>query len=108
MSFADNIKRICALRGTSLTTLVKTVKHSSSFVTRINNGSLPTESEMVEMARILNCSVIDFFDDDHEFDNKTLKLTEDEIDIILAFRSMPRRRQHEFMVEIYGTDIETK
>lgn len=32
MTFAENIKRICAERGTNLTTVVKKVKGSSSLV----------------------------------------------------------------------------
>lgn len=65
MTFAENINRICAEKGTSLTALVKTVKGSSSFATAINTkGSLPKESELLEMAKILGCSVMDFFKDD--------------------------------------------
>lgn len=60
MSFKDNINRICLERGTNLTSIVKQVKGSSSFTSSINKGSLPKEDEMVKMAKLLNCSVIDF------------------------------------------------
>ena len=64
VAFADNINRICAERGTNLTAVVKKVKGSSSFVTAINKGSLPKENDLIELARELNCSVIDFFADE--------------------------------------------
>lgn len=51
MTFSENIKRICAERGTNLTAVIKKVKGSSSFVTAINKGSLPKETELVELAR---------------------------------------------------------
>ena len=56
MSFKENINRICLERGTNLTAVVKQVKGSSSFTSSINKGSLPKEDEMVQMAKILNCS----------------------------------------------------
>ena len=65
MTFAENINRICAEKGTNLTAIVKAVKGSSSFATAINTkGSLPKESEMLEMAKLLECSVMDFFADE--------------------------------------------
>lgn len=66
MSFKENINRICLERGTNLTAVVKQVKGSSSFTSSINKGSLPKEDEMVQMAKILNCSVIDFFMDEED------------------------------------------
>ena len=54
MTFAENINRICAEKGTNLTAIVKAVKGSSSFATAINTkGSLPKESEMLEMKKPL-------------------------------------------------------
>ena len=67
MTFAENINRICAEKGTNLTAIVKAVKGSSSFATAINTkGSLPKESEMLEMAKLLECSVMDFFADEED------------------------------------------
>lgn len=66
MSFKENINRICLERGTNLTAVVKEVKGSSSFTSAINKGSLPKEEEMVAMAKILHCSVIDFFMDEED------------------------------------------
>ena len=55
MTFAENIKLICAERGTNLTAVVKAVKGSSSFATTINRGFLPKENELLEMAKLLGC-----------------------------------------------------
>lgn len=101
MTFADNIKRICAERGTNLTAVIKKVKGSSSFVTAINKGSLPKESELIELARELNCSVMDFFADEEDLSSKAQPQNEDEVDIIKIYRSLSRRSKHEFMSMVY-------
>ena len=80
MTFAENINRICAEKGTNLTAIVKAVKGSSSFATAINTkGSLPKESEMLEMAKLLECSVMDFFADEEDLP-ETKPANEDEED----------------------------
>ena len=101
MTFADNIKRICAEKGTNLTAVIKKVKGSSSFVTAINKGSLPKENELIELARELNCSVMDFFADEENFVSKEQPQNEDEEDILRIYRSLSRRSKHEFMSMIY-------
>lgn len=101
MTFAENIKRICAERGTNLTTVVKAVKGSSSFTTQINKGSLPKEHEMLEMAKILNCSVMDFFADEEDLEPQAIAHDEDENDILRVYRSLSRRTKHEFMSMVY-------
>ena len=97
MSFKENINRICLERGTNLTAVVKAVKGSSSFATSINNGSLPKEREMVEMAKLLHCSVIDFFMDEEDLAPQNEPQNEDEADILRIYRSLSRRAKHEFM-----------
>lgn len=101
MTFADNIKRICADRGTNLTAVIKKVKGSSSFVTAINKGSLPKESELIELAHELNCSVMDFFADEEDLIDRVVSENEDEEDILRIYRSLSRRDKHEFMAAIY-------
>lgn len=108
MSFKENINRICLERGTNLTSVVKTVKGSSSFVTSINNGSLPKEREMVEMAKILHCSVIDFFMDDEDIAPPNKSQNEDEVDILRIYRSLSRRDKHEFMSMVYKFESKGK
>ena len=100
MTFRENIKRICAERGTNLTAVVKTVKGSSSFVTQINKGSIPKESDMLEMAKVLNCSVMDFFADEEDL-APVQPADEDEADILRVYRSLSRRAKHEFMSMVY-------
>lgn len=101
MTFADNIKRICAEKGTNLTAVIKKVKGSSSFVTAINKGSLPKENELIELARELNCSVMDFFADEENVVSQEQPQNEDEEDILRIYRSLSRRSKHEFMSMIY-------
>lgn len=103
MDFKENINRICAARGTHLTAIVKEVKGSSSFATAINNGSLPKETELVEMAKILQCSVMDFFADEEDLapSTKNPPQNEDEEDMVRIYRSLSRRNKHEFMTMVY-------
>lgn len=101
MSFRENINRICIQRGTNLTAVVKQVKGSSSFTSAINKGSLPKEDEMVEMAKILHCSVLDFFMDEEDLAPQNEPQNEDEKDILRIYRSLSRRTKHEFMAMVY-------
>ena len=102
MTFAENINRICAEKGTNLTAIVKAVKGSSSFATAINTkGSIPKESEMLEMARLLGCSVMDFFADEEDIPHSAAPADEDEEDILRIYRGLSRRAKHEFMSMVY-------
>ena len=101
MSFRENINRICIQRGTNLTAVVKQVKGSSSFTSAINKGSLPKEDEMVEMAKILHCSVLDFFMDEEDLAPQNEPQNEDEKDILRVYRSLSRRTKHEYMAMVY-------
>lgn len=101
MSFRENINRICIQRGTNLTAVVKQVKGSSSFTSAIDKGSLPKEDEMVEMAKILHCSVLDFFMDEEDLAPQNEPQNEDEKDILRVYRSLSRRTKHEFMAMVY-------
>lgn len=101
MTFAENIKRICAEKGTNLTAVVKKVKGSSLFVTAINKGSLPKESELLEFAKELGCSVMDFFANEEDLVPQPKPQNEDEQDILKIYRSLSRRAKHEFMSMVY-------
>ena len=99
--FAQNINRICSQRGTTLTSVCKTLELSTSKVTAWNNGGLPKEGVMLMLADALNCSIMDFFaDDDDLYAEKKVK-DEDEEDILRIFRSLPRRAKHDFMSMVY-------
>lgn len=110
MTFADNINRICKEKGTNLTDVIKKVKGSSSFATAINKGSLPKEKEMAEMAKILNCSVMEFFSDSETVEKykQQSQLSDDEKDIIRIFRMLNRPQQHTFMAAMYECEQNVK
>jgi len=102
MTFAENINRICSEKGTNLTAIVKAVKGSGSFTSAINKkGSLPKECEMVEMAKLLGCSVMDFFADEEDLLHELKPVNEDEKDILRIYRSLSRKSKHEFMAMVY-------
>lgn len=101
MTFQENINRICAERGTSLTTVIKKVKGSSSMTTAINKkGSIPKETDLIALAKELECSVMDFFADEEDIPPVKPR-DEDEADILRVYRGLPRRAKHEFMSMVY-------
>lgn len=99
MTFRENINRICKERGTTLSAVTRSMGLSSSKVTAWNNGSLPKEEVLLSLAQALNCSVMDFFDDEDLPETKPAN--EDEEDILRIYRSLPRRAKHEFMAMVY-------
>lgn len=107
LTFADNINRICKEKGTSLTAVVKRIKNGqSSYTTAINHrGSIPKQKELLELAKILDCSVSDFFSDEDDILASRVR-DEEERDIISIYRSLSRRDQHEFMTIVY--DFESR
>lgn len=107
MDFSDNFNRICRERGTTPTALLKELGVSTNKVTRWNNGSLPKQEMLVRLAHELNCSVMDFFQDEGDLlDSKDFALSEDERDIIKFYRILTLREQHIFMARMY--DYENK
>lgn len=97
MTFRENINRICKQRSTTLTQVCKDLDISTSKVTAINKGSIPTEDMMLRFAKHLECSVMDFFTDYEEIS----EYSGDEKDIIRIYRSLSRRNKHEFMAMVY-------
>lgn len=100
MNFAENLKRICSLRGTNPTALCKELGLSTSKVSAWYSGSLPKQEIMVQLAQKLDCSVMDFFADEDEV-YETRATNEDEEDILRVYRGLSRRAKHEFMAMVY-------
>ena len=99
MTFAENINRICAERGTNLTAVIKQIKNGqSSYTTAINKrGSIPNQEELLALAKILQCSVMDFFADEEDLCcAKAVPENEAEEDILKVYRALPRRAK--FMI----------
>lgn len=105
--FGKNLKRICNEQGTSPTKVVVELGYSNSKVNMWNNGSLPKAEMLVKLAEKLNCSVMDFFKTEDEWETAQATPTnEDEEDILRVYRSLSRRSKHEFMSMVYT--FETK
>ena len=100
--FGKNLKRICNEQGTSSTKVVVELGYSNSKVNMWNNGSLPKAEMLVKLAEKLNCSVMDFFKTEDEWETAEARPTnEDEEDILRVYRSLSRRSKHEFMSMVY-------
>lgn len=94
MTFAENINRICKEKGTTLTVVVKEVKNSSSMTTAINKHKcIPKENDLIAFAKLLGCSVKDFFSDEVEPDEKRPKTetTAKEKLLLAAYRKVTER-----------------
>ena len=102
--FADNLKRLCTLNNTTPTALCKALGLSTSKVSAWNNGSLPKQEVMLQLAKRLNCSVKDFFADKADDLKKVEPANDDERDILAIYRKLSRRDRHEFMSIVYGFD----
>ena len=92
--FGKNLKRICKQRGTSPTKVVTGLGFTNSKVNMWNNGSLPKAEMLVLLAQALNCSVMDFFKTEEEWENEERKepeLNEDEKDLLRIYQSLPNR-----------------
>ena len=64
MTFADNVNRLCAKQGTTLTPFMKSLGFSGSKATAINKGQIPNnEGDLTKIAKGLGCSVMDLFAD---------------------------------------------
>ena len=105
MDFATNFRRICHEKGTSPTAICLGLGLSSSKVNLWNNGSLPKQTVLVQLAKALDCTVMDFFADD-DVPRVEFALDEDEKEVIRLFRMLSRRERHEFMTRVY--DYEKK
>ena len=105
MDFSDNFNRICREKGTTPTAVVKEMGLSPSKVTMWNNGSLPKQPVLVQLARHLECNVMDFFAED-AIPKVEFAMDEDERDILRLFRMLSRKEKHEFMSKAY--DYEKK
>lgn len=107
MTFQENLNRICREQGTTLTALVKSMGLSTSKVSRWNNGSLPKQEMLVQLAKELNCSVMDFFADEDDLPTAS-PINEDEKDILRIYRSLSRRKKHKFMAMAYSFEDKMK
>ena len=104
MLFANNLKRLCTLNNTTPTALCKELGLSTSKVSAWNNGSLPKQEVMLQLAKRLNCSVKDFFADKADDFEKVEPSNDDERDVLAIYRKLSRRDRHEFMSMVYGFD----
>ena len=108
MDFATNFKRICNEKGTSPTRVCLELGLSSNKVNLWNNGSLPKQPVLIQLAEKLDCTVMDFFaDDEYALENDN-ELDDDEQDIIRLFRMLSRKEKHEFMSQAYTYEATMK
>ena len=96
MTFRENLNKVCKEKGTNLTRVCKDLGISTSKVTAINKGSIPSEEMLLDFAKYLNCSVMDFFADDRPL-IEVAPADEDENELINGYRNMSRQQKHRLM-----------
>lgn len=101
MTFKENLNRICNEQGLKLTPILVELGYSSSKATAINKGQIPKEDTLLELAKRLHCSVMDFFADEEDLVKTVVPGDEDEEDILRIYRGLSRRVKHEFMTMVY-------
>ena len=99
MTFWENFTQICEDRNTKPTPLVKKMGLSPSKVTMWKNGSLPKEDVMVRLAQELNCTVMDFFEDNYDY---SYRLKQDEEILIEGFHNMSESQRHRLLAYYYA------
>ena len=105
MTFSENLNRICKEKGITVTALLKEMGVSTSKVTMWNSGSLPKQEMLLKLAQALECSVMDFFEDDEALrrgGGSGMVLSEDEHEIIRLFRGLSNKERHKFMAQAYS------
>lgn len=101
MTFKDNINRLCKQRGTNLTNLIKECGYSTSKATAINKGQLPNEEQLLTFAKALNCSVMDFFEDEEVAVDYVVGDDNEKI-LIEGYRSLPKSQQLRLLAYYYA------
>lgn len=104
MTFKENLNRICRERGTKLTPVLKNLGYSTSKATAINNGQIPKEDTLLELAKYLHCSVMDFFADEEDLKPQTDFVFKDENEQVLidGYRNLPKSQQYKLMAYYYA------
>ena len=97
MTFKENINRLCRRQNKNLTTLIKNCGFSSSKATAINNGQIPSEDQLVILAKALDCHVMDFFADEEDY---TFRDKNEEI-IIESYRDMSQSQKYRLLAYLY-------
>ncbi|WP_314157420.1 helix-turn-helix domain-containing protein [Stomatobaculum longum] len=100
MTFRDNLNRVCKEKGTTLTRMCKELGISTSKVTAINRGSLPSEEMLLAFSQYLRCSVMDFFSDEGTT-FEVVPADDDEEELIEGYRALSRQKKHRLMAYLY-------
>ncbi len=118
MLFYENYDRICRMRGTSACAAAMAIGRSKGAASNWKrNGTLPKESELVQLAKNLNCRVLDFFWEPEkvpsaysamtgrvpsEMSAPSVSLDEYESDFLEIYAACTRREKAELMALLYG------
>lgn len=96
--FFEQLKRICALNGTTPTSIVKKLGLSSSNVTSWKNGANPKTDVLEKLAQELNVPVSAFFDSTAPSQHQ---LQPDELELLEVYQQLGRSGKRQLMGRAY-------
>lgn len=96
--FFEQLKRLCALNGTTPTAVVKKIGYSSSNVTAWKNGASPKKDVLEKLAQELNVPVSAFFEDGIP---SQPRLQPDEAELLEVYRQLGQSGKRRLMGKAY-------
>lgn len=96
--FFEQLKRICALNGTTPTSIVKKLGLSSSNVTSWKNGANPKRDILEKLAKELDVPVSAFFGEDVP---NMAQLQSDEEELLDVYRQLGKSGKRQLMGKAY-------
>ena len=96
--FFEQLKRLCALKGTTPTALVKKVGLSSSNVKSWKRGTSPKKDVLEKLAKELDVPVSAFFDSVVE---KQTQLQAEELELLEVYRKLCKSCKRQLMGKAY-------
>ncbi|MDD6642722.1 MAG: helix-turn-helix transcriptional regulator [Firmicutes bacterium] len=96
--FFEQLKRICALNGTTPTSIVKKLGLSSSNVTSWKNGASPKTDVLEKLAQELNVPVSAFFDSNAPSQQQ---LQPDEAELLEVYQKLAKSGKRQLMGRAY-------
>lgn len=96
--FFEQLKLICAMRGTTPTSVIRKIGLSSGNVTSWKNGSSPKKDILEKLAKELDVPVSAFFDSVVE---KQTQLQAEELELLEVYRKLCKSCKRQLMGKAY-------
>lgn len=96
--FFEQLKLICAMRGTTPTSVIRKIGLSSGNVTSWKNGSSPKKDILEKLAKELDVPVSAFFDSDG---TGQMQLQAEELELLEVYRKLRQSGKRQLIGKAY-------